>query len=77
MRSTTLSPPYRRKGLGTTLVQKCLATLKRLRIVKCCIFLFNDNSDGEQFWKANDRKKPFNICLAQKNLLSSRHKRCC
>lgn len=72
-----VAPPYRRKGLGTRLVEKCLASLKRLRIVKCNIFLFTDNADGEQFWAGNGWKKRLDICLVQRNLISSRHKRCC
>jgi len=72
-----VSPPYRRNGLGTKLVEKCLARLKRLRIVKCNIFLFTDNADGEQFWTSNGWKKRPDICLVQKNLISSGRKRCC
>src|SRR5215469_6484145 len=73
----SVSPAYRRKGLGTKLVEKCLAKLKRLRIVKCNIFLFTNNANGEEFWASNGWKKRPDICLVQKNLISSRHKRCC
>jgi putative acetyltransferase len=72
-----VAPFYRRKGLGTKLVEKCLAKLKRLRIVKCNIFLFTNNADGEEFWASSGWKKRPDICLVQKNLISSRHKRCC
>ena len=50
-----VSPAYRRRGLGTQLVEKCLARL----------------------WGSNGWKKRPDICLVQKNLISSRHKRCC
>ncbi|HMD55669.1 MAG TPA: GNAT family N-acetyltransferase [Phycisphaerae bacterium] len=42
---------YRRKGLGTALVQRCLAQLSAAQIPKCNIFLFNDNADGRRFWE--------------------------
>jgi len=70
-------PAYRRNGLGSKLVEKCLAKLKRLRIVKCNIFLYNDNADGERFWGSGGWKKRPDLCLVQKNLISSRPKRCC
>lgn len=72
-----VSPAHRRKGLGTRLVARCLAKLKQLRIVKCNIFLYNDNIDGEQFWRRNGWERRPDIFLVQMNLISSRHKRCC
>lgn len=72
-----VSPGHRRNGLGTRLVEKCLAKLKRLRIVKCNIFLYNNNTDGERFWRRRGWEKRPDVSLVQKNLVASRHKRCC
>jgi N-acetylglutamate synthase len=69
-----VSPSYRRKGLGTKLVSKCLASLKKLRIVKCNIFLFTNNTGGERFWQGAGWKKRSELCLVQKDLISSHRK---
>jgi N-acetylglutamate synthase len=42
---------YRRKGLGKSLVAKCLAELRRLGLQKCNIFIFENNAEGKAFWK--------------------------
>jgi len=64
-------PKYRRKGLGTKLVNRCLAELKRLRVLKCNIFLYTHNRHGERFWRANGWEKRGDLCLVQKHLGSS------
>ena len=69
-----VAPSHRRKGLGTKLVARCLAELKRLRILKCNIFLYADNVRGERFWRNNGWEKRDDVCLVQKNLGSSRAK---
>ena len=43
-------PEYRNQGLGRSLVDRCLAALASLGILKCNIFLYTDNGSGEQFW---------------------------
>jgi N-acetylglutamate synthase len=68
---------HRRNGLGTKLVARCLAELKKLRILKCNIFLYADNIDGERFWRGNGWEKRADLCLVQKNVGSSRVKRGC
>ena len=68
---------HRRKGLGTQLVAKSLAGLKRLQIQKCNIFLFTDNADGECFWTRTGWKKRLDLCLVQTNLVASKAARCC
>jgi N-acetylglutamate synthase len=72
-----VAPSARRKGIGTKLVNRCLAELKRLSIIKCNIFLFADNAEGERFWRSNGWKKRMDICLVQKSLCSSSGKRSC
>lgn len=42
---------HRRRGLGGKLVRTCLAQLRRCGILKCNIFLYADNADGELFWQ--------------------------
>ena len=72
-----VAPSHRRKGLGTKLVARCLAELKRLGILKCNIFLYADNVRGERFWRSNGWKKRANLRLVQKDIVSSRAKRSC
>ena len=41
----------RRKGIGRLLVQECLGRLKAHGIPKCHLFVFNNNSEAEVFWR--------------------------
>jgi N-acetylglutamate synthase len=41
---------YRKRGLGRSLVDRCLAALASLGILKCNIFLYTDNEPGKRFW---------------------------
>ena len=68
---------HRRKGIGTKLVTRCLAELKRLDIPRCNIFLYAGNADGERFWKTSGWKTRADLCVVQKDLGSSRAKRAC
>lgn len=45
-----VTPAYRKKGIGTTLVNKCLTALAANGIRKCNIFVFSDNANGKVFW---------------------------
>lgn len=47
---------YRRKGLGSELVQECLSLLEREGIVKCNIFILENNESGIAFWERNGFK---------------------
>ena len=42
---------YRRRGIGTALVRRCLAALKRMGIPKCNLFVFAANDAAMQFWR--------------------------
>jgi N-acetylglutamate synthase len=44
-------PDYRRRGIGRTLVEKCLAALLDDGILKCHLFVNTDNVEGKQFWR--------------------------
>ena len=46
-------PDFRRQGIATQLVDRCLAELARLGIRRCTIFLIRGNSDGEAFWRSH------------------------
>jgi ribosomal protein S18 acetylase RimI-like enzyme len=63
---------HRGRGLGRELVAACLFELKRLRILKCNIFLFANNTDGELFWKHNGWLKRGDLRLLQKPVLQSK-----
>lgn len=45
-----VAPEYRRQGVGTVLVDTCLARLAAAGIQKCHIHLFHQNDDGQEFW---------------------------
>jgi len=45
-------PAHRRRGIGSTLVRRCLASLAAQGIGKCHIFVFADNDPGKRFWTA-------------------------
>ena len=36
---------YRRKGIGRALVEKCLSSLRELKILKCNLFLFSSQGN--------------------------------
>jgi putative acetyltransferase len=52
----------RGQGIGTTLVQHCLAALRAAGIDKCHLFVFHQNETGKAFWSKigwNERKTLF------------------
>jgi N-acetylglutamate synthase len=46
-----VSPRYRRQGIATVLVRRCLDQLQALKIRRCTIFLVRGNETGEAFWR--------------------------
>src|SRR5215469_8473662 len=50
-------PERRGRGLGTTLVEQCLAALAGLGIQKCNALVYHDNDQGQRFW----RRLKFNV----------------
>jgi N-acetylglutamate synthase len=44
-------PSFRRLGIATQLVDRCLAELAHRGIRRCTIFLIRGNADGEAFWR--------------------------
>ncbi|MCY2951926.1 MAG: GNAT family N-acetyltransferase [Planctomycetota bacterium] len=45
-----VAPSHRNRGLGRTIVQRCLDRLRDEGILKCGIFVFSNNKEGERFW---------------------------
>ena len=59
---------YRRKGIGRALVERCLSSLRELKILKCNVFLFPHNPEGQGFWKAMGWKEREDLILMQRVL---------
>jgi putative acetyltransferase len=72
-----VAPAQRRQGLGTKLVDRCLAELKKAGILKCNIFLYANNKQGEKFWRRNGWNTRADLLLVQKNIGSPQAKRAC
>ena len=45
------SPSHRRRGVGKTLVERCLAALDAIDIPRCNLFVYADNTGAIAFWK--------------------------
>lgn len=48
-----VAPAFRRRGLGSALVQECLARLAAAGIEKCNLFVYADNDEGARFWTSH------------------------
>jgi N-acetylglutamate synthase len=59
---------YCRKGIGRALVERCLSSLRELKVLKCNIFLFSLNPEGHGFWKAMGWKEREDLILMQRVL---------
>ena len=67
-----IAPSHRRNGLGTKLVARCLAELKKAGILNCNIFVYANNTRGERFWRRNGWKQREDLRMAQRNVGSLR-----
>jgi L-amino acid N-acyltransferase YncA len=47
-----IHPDWRRQDLGRRLVERCLQVLQEAGILKCHLFVFNNNESGVAFWKS-------------------------
>lgn len=45
-------PAYRRRGIGQSLVSRCMYALTRIGIQKCHLFVYEDNESGIKFWES-------------------------
>ena len=46
-----VSPAHRGRGLGSSMAEECLKTLKLMGITRCNIFVFADNRKVRRFWE--------------------------
>jgi putative acetyltransferase len=46
-----VAPAYRRRGLGSDLLEYCLSRLREVGIPRCNLFLYDDNEGGRRFWE--------------------------
>ncbi|MGD9182351.1 MAG: GNAT family N-acetyltransferase [Desulfobacterales bacterium] len=44
-------PDYRKRGIGRSLVAKCITALQEIGIQKCHLFIYNSNREGIRFWE--------------------------
>ena len=42
---------HRKRGIGKSLVNRCMFALMRIGIAKCHLFVFGDNQGAIEFWK--------------------------
>ena len=49
-----VAPSHRRRGIGRTLVDRCLAALGEAGIDKCHLFVFSDSTEAIAFWRSLD-----------------------
>jgi ribosomal protein S18 acetylase RimI-like enzyme len=63
-----VAPAHRRNGLGTKLVRRCVAELKRAGIPRCNVFFYVKNKRGERFWRKLGWEKRSELCMAQKKI---------
>ena len=58
----------RGQGIGTRLVEHCLAALGQAGIDKCHLFVFQSNSGGLAFWRRGGWKDRDELVLMSKNV---------
>jgi len=56
---------HRRRRVGITLVEKCLAALKAMGIPRCNIFIYADNEEGKKFWRRHGWEQRDELRLMQ------------
>lgn len=59
-------PEYRRQGLGTQLVDRCLAGLAKQGILKCNALVLVDNDGGQEFWRRGGWSHRADLILMQR-----------
>jgi putative acetyltransferase len=68
--------PQRRRGIANRLVNECTAKLAALRIEKCNLFLFANNTEGRAFWLRQGWTPRGDVEIIQKNLRPAATSRC-
>lgn len=59
---------FRRQGIGTGMVDQCLANLLALGIKRCTLFIFVTNDTAEKFWNAIGWRERVDLKLMAKDL---------
>jgi ribosomal protein S18 acetylase RimI-like enzyme len=59
---------YRRKGIGTKLVNLVFDNLKKKSIIKCHLFVFYENELGKTFWVKNGWSKRDELLIYSKDI---------
>lgn len=60
-----VSSEFRGRGIGKALVSSCLSQLARAGILKCNIFVYANNAEGEAFWVHHGWGKRSDLCMMQ------------
>jgi putative acetyltransferase len=62
-------PEHRRKGLGKSLVSRCMFALTRIGIQKVHLFVFEDNQSGIKFWESLGWTKRVELTMMSQKIL--------
>jgi ribosomal protein S18 acetylase RimI-like enzyme len=62
-------PDHRRKGLGQSLVSRCMFALTRIGIQKVHLFVFEDNQKGVKFWESLGWTKRVELTMMSHHIL--------
>lgn len=57
---------YRLQGIAQSLIIQCLSMLKSVGIQKCHTFVFNNNTDGMNFWESIGWSQRMDIIVLSK-----------
>jgi ribosomal protein S18 acetylase RimI-like enzyme len=60
--------PYRRQGIGETLVERCISGLKAQGYRKCHIFVYSGNEEGQVFWERVGWKLRTELVIMSKDI---------
>jgi ribosomal protein S18 acetylase RimI-like enzyme len=56
---------HRGRGIGKSLLNHCITQLARIGILKCNIFVYANNAQGEAFWIHHGWEKRSDLCMMQ------------
>lgn len=59
---------HRRRRIGTALADRCLAELKKLKMLKCNIFVYGSNAEGKRYWERHGWRVREDLRLMQKTI---------
>ena len=59
---------YRGMGIGKAMAERCLVKFKKLGMLKCTLFVFEDNENARKFWQKIGWYIRTDLTMMQKNL---------